>query len=213
MGHFLWARPGAVRADNQALQWGVGAFLGGLTLLLAGWRGGWLRGFGPATVLGAVVIVVALYGLREGAMQLAARLQSLEVRHRPWESAVPLSVAIALAFGVFLPAPGSVYPRQGGWRYQQNLLPKLGPVAFAGASAVVAFAWAAWALAQFGELSSEATVWAARGHTAGLMLAAFGVLLPFSLFSSFDGRRVWDWKRPAWGLLVVAVLGLFLAGG
>ena len=100
-----------MRADNQALQWGVGAFLGGLTFLLAGWRGGWLRGFGPSTVLGAVVIVVALYGLREGAMQLAARLQSLEVRHRPWESAVPLSVAIALAFGVFLPAPGSVYPR------------------------------------------------------------------------------------------------------
>ncbi len=91
--------------------------------------------------------------------------------------------------------------------------PEARPSGLAGASAVVAFAWAAWALAQFGELSSEAAVWAARGHTAGLMLAAFDVLLPFSLFSSFDGRRVWDWKRPAWGLLVVAVLGLFLAGG
>jgi hypothetical protein len=45
------------------------------------------------------------------------------------------------------------------------------------------------------------------------MLAAFDVLLPFSVFSSFDGRRVWDWNRPAWGALAVAVLGLFLAGG
>jgi hypothetical protein len=45
------------------------------------------------------------------------------------------------------------------------------------------------------------------------MLAAFDVLLPFSVFSSFDGRRVWDWNRLAWGALAVAVLGLFLAGG
>ena len=75
------------------------------------------------------------------------------------------------------------------------------------------FAWAAWALAQFGGLLSEGAVWLRAAHTAGLMLAAFDVLLPFSVFSSFDGRRVWDWNRLAWGTLAVAVLGLFLAGG
>jgi hypothetical protein len=116
-----------------------------------------------------------------------------------------------LAAGVFFPVPGSIYPRQGTWRYR-GLLAKLGPTAFAGASAVLAFAWAAWALAQFSEPLSEAAVWLRAAHTAGLMLAAFDVLLPFSLFSSFDGRRVWDWNRPAWGALAVAVLGLFLAG-
>jgi hypothetical protein len=59
----------------------------------------------------------------------------------------------------------------------------------------------------------EAAAWLRAAHTAGLMLAAFDVLLPFSVFSSFDGRRVWDWSRLAWGALAVAVLGLFLAGG
>ena len=74
-------------------------------------------------------------------------------------------------------------------------------MAFAGASAVLVFAWAASALAQFGERLSEAAVWLRAAHTAGLTLAAFDVLLPFSRFSSFDGRRVWNWNRPAWGAL------------
>ena len=212
VGHFLWARPKQLKADDPALQWWGGVFASALVLLLAGWRGGWLGKFDPMIILGAVVIVVALYGLREGAMRLAARLQGLSVRHRAWESAFPLSIAIALAAGVFFPVPGSIYPRQANWRYR-DLLPKLGPLAFAGASAVLVFAWAAWALVQFGEPLSEAAVWLRAAHTAGLMLAAFDVLLPFSAFSSFDGRRVWDWNRPAWGALAVAVLGLFLAGG
>jgi ribosomal protein S18 acetylase RimI-like enzyme len=212
VGHFLWARPGQLKPDDPAFQWWTGVFASALVLLLAGWRGGWLGGFGPTTILGAVVIVVALYGLREGAMRLSARLQGLEVRHRAWESAFPLSIALALALGVFLPVLGSVYPRQGTWRYR-DLLPKLGPMAFAGASAVLVFAWATWALAQYGEPLSETAVSLRAAHTAGLMLAAFDILLPFSVFSSFDGRRVWDWNRPAWGALAVGVLGLFLAGG
>ncbi len=212
VGHFLWTRPGQPKPDDPALQWWAGVFASALVLLLAGWRGGWLGKFDPMIILGAVVIVVALYGLREGAMRLAARLQGLSVRHRAWESAFPLSIAIALAAGVFFPVPGSIYPRQGNWRYR-DLLPKLGPMAFAGASAVLIFAWAAWGLAKFGEPLSEAAVWGRAAHTAGLMLAAFDVLLPFSVFSSFDGRRVWDWNRPAWGALAVAVLGLFLARG
>ena len=212
VGHFLWARPGQLKPDDPALQWWTGVFASALVLLLAGWRGGWLGKFDPVIILSTVIIVVALYGLREGTMRLAARLQGLSMRHRAWESAFPLSIAIALAAGVFFPVPGSIYPRQGTWRYR-DLLPKLGPIAFAGASAVLIFAWATWALAQFGEPSSEAAVWLRAAHTAGLMLAAFDILLPFSLFSSFDGRRVWDWNRPAWCALAVAVLGLFLAGG
>jgi ribosomal protein S18 acetylase RimI-like enzyme len=212
VGHFLWARPGQLKADDPALQWWPGVFASALVLLLAGWQGGWLGKFDPTIILGAAVIVEALYGLREGVMRLAARLQGLSVRHRAWESAFPLSIAIALAAGVFFPVPGSIYPRQGNWRYR-DLLPKLGPMAFAGASAVLIFAWTAWALAQLGEPLPEAAVWLRAAHTAGLMLAAFDVLLPFSVFSSFDGRRVWDWNRLAWGALAVAVLGLYLAGG
>jgi hypothetical protein len=156
-----------------------------------------------------MLAILALFGLREAAMRLAARLQGLSVRHRAWESAFPLSVGIALTLGVFFPTPGSVYPRSGAWRYR-DLVPKLGPTAFAGASAVLVFAWAMWVVMRFGMLPSEVAVWVRAAHAAGLSLALLDVLLPFSLFVSFSGRRVWDWNRPAWGVLAVAAAGLFL---
>jgi ribosomal protein S18 acetylase RimI-like enzyme len=212
VGHFLWARPGAVRSDNAVLQWWVGALVSTLILLLSGWRGGWLGGFDLATLLGAAVIVVVFYGLREGAMRLAAHLQGLTGRYRAWESAFPLSLGIALALGLFLPVPGSVYPRQRAWRYR-ILLPKLGLVAFAGASAVVIFAWAAWGLGCLSGLPPEVGAWLRAANMVGLTLAAVDVLLPFFPFASFNGRRIWDWKRAAWVVLAVAVVGLFLARG
>jgi hypothetical protein len=156
--------------------------------------------------------IIALYGLREAAMVLAAHSQGLSVWHRVWESALPLSVGIALILGWFLPTPGSVYPRGGTWRYR-NLLPKLGPTAFAGASAVLIFSWAAWTLMRFGGPPPEIAMWLRFGHMVGQMLALVEVLLPFSVFVSFNGRRVWDWSRPAWILLATATLGLFLVRG
>src|SRR5215211_1012193 len=212
VGHFLWARPGQLKPESPALQWWVGALANALVLLLVGWRGNWLEDFAPATLVGAVVIVVTLLGLREGTMRLVAWLRGLPVRHRAWESAFPLSLGVALALGVFLPAPGSVYPRQGTWHYR-DLLPKLGPMAFAGASAVLVFAWTVWVLARFGGLSPGVAQGLSTAHRASLMLAAFDVLLPFSPLISFDGRRVWDWNQAAWGVLAVAALGLLLVGG
>ena len=166
----------------------------------------------PSTVLGAALAIVALFGLREAAMRLAARLQGLPVQHRMWEAAFPLSAGVALVLGWFLPMPGCVYPWSGTWSYR-SLLPKLGPITFAGASAVLAFTWAVWGLLWFGDPPPEITSWLRFAHVAGQMLALFEVLLPFSIFVSFNGRRVWDWSRPAWAVLAVATLGLFLTRG
>jgi GNAT superfamily N-acetyltransferase len=212
VGHFLWARPGATRQDHSGLQWCAGTLLSVLVFLLTGWQGGWVQGLEPATVLGAALAIVALFGLREAAMRLAARSQRLLVRHRVWEAAFPLSATVALMLGLFFPTPGSVYPRGGSWRYR-NLLPKLGPIAFAGASAVLVFAWVTWGLLRFGAPPLEIASWLRFGHMAGQMLALFEVLLPFSIFVSFNGRRVWDWSRPAWLVLAAAAVGLFLTRG
>jgi hypothetical protein len=123
-----------------------------------------------------------------------------------------LSIVIALIFGWFFPAPGSVYPRSAEWRYR-TLVPKLGPIAFAGTSAVLVFAWTAWALQRSGGLTPEVAAWFRIAHAAGLSMALVEVLVPFSPLVSFGGRRVWDWNRPAWGVLAVAATTLFLVGG
>ena len=129
-----------------------------------------------------------------------------------WEVAFPLSAGVALMLGWFLPTPGSVYPRSHTWSYR-SLLPKLGLISFAGVSAVLAFTWATWGLLWFGNPSPENASWLRFGQAAGKMLALFEVLLPFSIFVSFNGRRVWDWSRPVWAILAAATLGLFLARG
>ncbi len=212
VGHYLWARPGATRPDYPGLQWWVGTlFLSVLVFLLAEWRGAW-EGFEPVMVLGAASAIVALFGLREAAMRLAACWQGLSVRHRVWEAALPLSAGVALLLGLFFPTPGSVYPRSLVWRYQ-DLVPKLGLIAFAGASAVLLFAWVTWGLLRFGRPPPEIASWLYFGHVAGQMLALFDVLLPFSIFVSFNGRRVWDWSRPVWAVLAAAAVGLFLVQG
>jgi hypothetical protein len=144
-------------------------------------------------------------------MRLAARWQGLSVRHRVWEAAFPLSAGVALMLGWFLPAPGSVYPRGAAWRYR-DLLSKLGPTAFAGTSAVLIFAWSVWALLRFGWSSPEIATGLHATYAAGMPLVLLEVLLPFFPFASFNGRRIWDWSRPAWGVLAAAALALLLVG-
>jgi hypothetical protein len=107
--------------------------------------------------------------------------------------------------------PGSVYPPGSAWRYQ-DLVPKLGLTAFAGASAVLCFAWATWALLRFDEPPPEFTTWLRAAYAAGLSLALLDVLVPYFPFVSFNGRRVCDWNRQAWGVLAVVALALLLAG-
>ena len=211
VGNFLWARPAATEPDSPVLQWWVGAFVSALIFLLAVWRGGWIEELMPLTLLGGAVVIVTLYGLRQVAMVLTARLQGVLVRHRTWESGFILSAAVAAILGLFFPVPGSVYPRGSTWRYR-DLLPKLGLSAFAGALVVLVFTWAAWTLLRFGGPPPEIVTWLRAAYAAGLSLTVLDVLVPFFPFVSFNGRRVWDWNRPLWAALAVAALILLFAG-
>ena len=101
--HFLWARPKATRPDDPRLQWWTGTLVNALIFLLAMWRAGLAEGFTLATIFGAALAVVTLFGLRKVVMKLAARLLGLMVRHRAWEAALSLSAGIALIFGWFFP--------------------------------------------------------------------------------------------------------------
>ena len=140
----------------------------------------------------------ALRGLRVG-RRLAEAALTFSEECSCWEafaciegfntSSSRLRTSHGSAILFFLPVPGSVvYPRGDACGYQ-DLIPKLCPTALAGASAVLAFAWA---LPRLGTPPLEITPWYRAAHSAGVSLALFEVLLPFFLFASFNGRRVLD---------------------
>jgi len=208
IGHFLWARPGAEQPDNPALQWWGNVLMNALVLLLALWIG---TGFGDVNLTAFIAVplmCVFFFGVRELAMRLTADGYGLSVRYRAWESGFPLNLAIAIVFGFWYPMAGSVYPTKKGWHYR-DLIPKLGPIAFAGALSALLFTWGAWALLHFSVLPPEIKTWINIAMIIGKSLALFDIALIFFPFVGFNGRRIWDWNRVVWGVLAAAAVVVF----
>jgi len=80
IGHFVWSRPAAKRADSPALQWWGTTFATVLITWLAIWRE---NAFGEVTLMpltAALTAVIVFFGLRYLAMRLAAGRHKLSVR-------------------------------------------------------------------------------------------------------------------------------------
>jgi hypothetical protein len=193
LGHFLWVRPGTKQPDNPALQWWCNVLMNALVFLLALWRGTGFRDANLTIFIAVPLICVFLFGVRELAMRLTASGYGLSVRYRAWESGFLINFVIALAFGGWYPVSGSVYPTKNEWRYRE-LIPKLGPIAFAGALSVLLLTWWAWALLHFSVLPPEIKAWINITMSIGKSFVLFNIAFIFFPFVSFDGRRIWDWN-------------------
>jgi len=205
VGHFWWASPGPERPDSPVLQW-VGTLLVNALLL---WLGSWRqRALDLAELWIVPVALLVLFGLRTLAMWAAARAHGLAVRFRAWESSVPLVAAIALVFGGYLPFPGSLYPKGDHWRYRE-LLPKLGPMALAGSLAVLVLTGGSWAALRWDLAPALAPVLLPL-YQLGRLLGLLDTVAAAFPLTSFNGRRLWDWHRPVWGIVSIAAVALFL---
>jgi L-amino acid N-acyltransferase YncA len=207
IGHFLWVRPGSERPDNPALQWWGSVLMNALIAWLALWRQSGFHKVNPTAFPAVLLASVFFFGLRELAMRLTANQYRLPVRYRAWESGFPLSLALALVFGAQYPVPGSVYPTSYDWRYR-DLIPRLGPIALAGALSVLVLTWGASALPHLSALPSEIETWISVAGFVGKPLALLDIALPFVPFVSFNGRRIWDWNRVVWGVLAAAAVAV-----
>ncbi|GAB6089220.1 GNAT family N-acetyltransferase [Spirochaeta dissipatitropha] len=158
------------------------------------------------------LVILAIFGLRLAAMKAAARGTGIKLHYRVWESGMLLSGLIALVFGGFYTAPGSLYPPERSWSYREQLN-KLGPVAFAGALSLLLAGWL------FRLIDSSVSI-----HLSGSILQIadfayfyirvmliFEVLLPFFPFTAFNGRRVLDWRRQSWAVLAMGTVLLWVA--
>ncbi len=181
-----------------------------LLLFLVFWR---LKGaafFASSLCYEIPVVLGVFFGVRELAMRLVTRGHGLAVRYRAWESAFPLGLALAAGPAWWFPILGSVYPAAPSWRYR-DAIRKLGPVAAAGGLALLLLSWGAWALLRWAAIPPMVLPFIKLTATLGPLAALFDIALPFFPFVSFNGRRIWDWSRPAWVVLaVLAVARLFV---
>jgi GNAT superfamily N-acetyltransferase len=206
VGHFLWARPAATRRDFPAGQWIGNLLISAMIALLAWWRIGGFTGLETEVLLAVPLSFLVIFGVREAAMRLAARFQGLPVRYRVWESGLFFNILLALFFGWFFPVPGSVYPREEGWKYRECAR-ALGVTALAGALAVIALAWAVplYRLLPGGEPHNIFNIFA----NLAAMVAFFDIALPFFPFSGYNGRRLWNWSIVSWVISALMVALLF----
>lgn len=196
IGHFVWARPCGVSTPHPAWQWAAAAVLGAAVQGLALWR---QTGFGRvgAATWAAMLTVPVVFGLRHLGMWLAARRQGIRTEYRMWESGVGLGLLLGLAFGQWYPAPGSLYPAGDRWTYRE-VLPRLAPVALAGALPMVVLAWVAWWAAGWAGLPPALAPWALGLRWVAGSMALFDTVMAFFPFVSLNGRRLWDWNRWVW---------------
>lgn len=205
VGHFLWVRPAATKPGSPAGQWVGNLLVSAVIALLAWWRIGNFSGLEREVLLAVPISFLIIFGVREAAMRLAAKIRGLKVRYRVWESGLFFNIFLALFFGWFFPVPGSIYPREDGWKYREHTR-SLGVTALAGALAVVLLAWAVplYQLLLGGMIDQTLTTFA----MLAFMVAFFDIVLPFFPFNGYNGRRLWDWNIFSWIIpaLMVALL-------
>ncbi len=205
IGHFLWALPaGDDRGENPTAEWWMNAAINVLLMLIAVWRGSRLE----AEMVALVPAVLAIYGARQWAMSWAARREGLVMRFRAWESAYPLSAAIALLLAGVFPLPGNLYPVRHDWRFSEEA-PRLGRMAAAGGAAVLLVGWLILAVTRWAAPPAAAD-WLGYGVMVAKNMAFFDLVLIFFPFSCFNGRLIFAWNRVVWAVMAALGLALFL---
>ena len=211
LGYFLWAYPVSKVSDSPRLQWWGTIVANSLIGWLMAWRLAGFSSIHSESWWGIPLTVVVLFGVRSLGMGLMARRQKLAIRFRAWESGFLISAAIALVFpGAFYPIPGNVYPATHQWRYR-DVVTQLGPIVWAGTLPVLLIVWGAWLLTQIENLPAGLEIWLEMFELIGPPLVLLDIAMPFLPFIGFNGRRLWDWRKPVWVVMTIAAVAVCLA--
>lgn len=172
----------------------------------------WGGSFEAAQLWQIPLVILAVFGLRLAAMKAASRGTGIRLHYRVWESGMLVSGLLAIVFGGFYTAPGSLYPAEQEWSYR-DYRNKLGPVAFAGAISLVLAGWilrlidTSYSIHLVGSMRQIADF---ASFYIRVMLI-FEVLLPAFPFTAFNGRRILDWRRQSWAVAAMGTLLLWIA--
>jgi GNAT superfamily N-acetyltransferase len=208
LGHFLWGKPPQATDDSPSVQLASALLLNLIIAFLAVFRTSIADpDWGTLTILPLWVLI--LLGLRNSLMLLVAKIQTLPLRYRLWETGFVISFILMLIGGVFVPIPGSYYSKEKVWNYNR-IKPQLGKIALAGSLPALLISLSLFFLGRFLPLSTILENVLATGFRAAFVIAVVDTLIPFFPFVSFNGRRLWDWNRWIWGLMAGVIMALWI---
>nr|WP_275440799.1 GNAT family N-acetyltransferase [Vibrio sp. Of7-15] len=161
------------------------------------------------SILTLLVCFSAFYETRYSAMLCVAWANNIKYELRMWESGLSLSFCIALLFGGGMVSPGSLYPRGNNWKYHEHLQ-HLGVMALVSSACLIGAVWTIGGLIKFNLLPSMYLSSFETAFSIGVGLLILDVVLPFFPFSSFSGKRLWDWNKYIWGILSLSIVPFFI---
>lgn len=213
-GHFIFLKghnPSSERPIASRVHcWSLNA----LATMMAIGTGGLLTGFagvelgGWGLVLPVLVAVCLVFGIREWAMRLATPRDCPPLVYRPWDSAVPPALSIALLFGVLFPLPGGRYPRQSARPGQSESVRPVS-AALAGTLAVMLLTLAVLIAQTMPAAGSTELLYRAI-LTVSTPLLLFDAVFFFPPFGGFNARGLFEAHPALWAALAVPALVLFL---
>lgn len=215
IGHFMWSKSNRheeinmVNKHNTWLQLTLIIITHVVIFTIALWRQGVDGYFSKESLLTLFVCFTALYVIRYGAMLCVASLHKIKYELRVWESGISLSFMIALFFGGGMVSPSTLYPSGDNWKYHEQIR-HLGVMALSSSICLVSFVWSIGLLMNFNLISSVYLTSFEISFSIGVSLLILDVVLPFFPFSSFSGKRLWDWNKYVWGMLSLSIVPLLV---
>jgi len=152
----------------------------------------------------AVIMAIGVtFGIRDLAGIIAGKGAGLKLEYNIWESGHIISIIMAVFAGGYIPVPGTFYPEGDDWSYQ-NKLTGLARQSLASTGALLVLGWSL----NFNFIGE--TKFIEILLMAVTNMAIFDIALPFFPFVSYNSRRIWDYNRIIWLILLITLLGFII---
>ncbi len=196
VGYCLWRRPpqrGQSRPKLQLLSTVI-LHLPIAALVVA--RTANLQYFDPIIAYRLTGVIALFAVMRTAVTWSAARIAGLRLRYRMWESGFALAAVAAAVFGVIMPIPGSLYPRERDWSFRA-VRHVLALISIAGLISSAVLGAAATLIMELGAPVGAIPwlVWARRVAVSFLLVDG---VLPVFPFEAYAANRIRRWSTPAW---------------
>lgn len=168
-----------------------------------------IRNNWPLILVPSVIFIVfSSIFAHEFSHAFVAKLYGLSTTFRAWDSGLTFGLLMAI-LGTFFPAYGSTYIKQTDWRYnfrirQMGLIYAVGPII----SLILAALFLLFSMSSIDKLLASTI---RVGYSINIAFTIFN-LLPIKSAGGFawDGRKVYDWSKIIWLLLVIGTASMIL---